>query len=147
MTATVIGVPSRTFLKGGATGLWAPDGRQVVTLMRADSGRFAVVVAPREGGAPRTVVPPQATSDASGIAWGFSADGRFVYYLAQDPESHRIGIWGVASAGGNRRPIVQFDNSSGSLNRAVLRVHGHQFYFSMGDSQSDIWLTEVSASR
>jgi hypothetical protein len=53
----------------------------------------------------------------------------------------------VASAGGTSRPVVQFDNSFGGLNRAVLRVHGHQFYFSRGDSQSNIWLTEVSASR
>jgi Tol biopolymer transport system component len=136
----------RTFLKGGAAALWAPDGRAAVTLLRADPG-FALVIAPREGGAPRIVVPPQATFDPNGIAWGFSADGRFVYYLAQDPESHRVGIWGVASAGGNRRPIVQFDDSFGSLNRAVLRIHGDQFYFSMGDAQSDIWTTEVSAPR
>jgi eukaryotic-like serine/threonine-protein kinase len=138
---------SRTFLKGGAAALWAHDGKAAVTLLRADPGRFAIVIAPREGGTSRTLVPPEATFDPNGIAWGFSADGRLVYYLAQDPESHRIGIWGVASAGGNSRPVVQFDNSFGSLNRAVLRVHGQQFYFSRGDSQSDIWLTEVSASR
>jgi serine/threonine-protein kinase len=137
----------RMLLKGGDAGLWAPDGRGVLTFMRADRGRFALVIAPTAGGAPRMLASPQASPEASGLAWGFSPDGRFVYYVGQDPETQRTAIWHVPSGGGPRRPLVWFDNPSGSLGRSVLRVRGNRFYFSHGDPQSDIWMTEVTGSR
>jgi hypothetical protein len=136
----------RTLLKGGSSGEWAPDGRGVLTLMRAGQGLFALMIAPTAGGAPRMLVPPEASSEAAGMAWGFSSDGRFAYYVAQDPEHRRTGIWRVPAVGGPRTPMVWFDNPAGGLSRTVLRVRGNRFYFSIGDPQSDIWMTEVLGS-
>jgi hypothetical protein len=137
----------RTLVKGGAAGLWAQDGRGVLTVMRADGDRVALLIASPAGGAPRTVVPPHDRVESAGYSWGFSPDGRFVYYLGRDRDKQKSGIWGVPSGGGARRLMVGFDDPASGLNRAALRVHGNRFYFTLGDPESDVWMTEVTGSR
>ncbi|MEZ0335979.1 MAG: hypothetical protein ACAI18_18465, partial [Gemmatimonadales bacterium] len=141
----------RTILKGGLTAVWAPDGRRVLTLMKADAGRLALVIVPIGGGAPQVVVPPQEVSHAPGYGWdwccAWSADGRFVYYIAKDQEDRKTGIWGVSAAGGAPRLMVWVDDPSRGLNRSWFKVRGNRFYFTLGDPQSDIWMMDVVGSR
>ncbi|HMH56504.1 MAG TPA: protein kinase, partial [Gemmatimonadales bacterium] len=84
-----------TLLKGGAVGVWSPDGRWVASRMRAPGGRLAVAVVPSGGGAPRIVVPPQSPASALGYMTAFSGDGRMTFYVARDPEQQKSGIWRV----------------------------------------------------
>ena len=137
----------QTLLKGGQLGVWSPDGRRVVTRMRAGEGRQALAVVPVGSGAPTIVVPPQVPSAAPGYSATFSSDGRFVYYVARSFENQKAGIWRVPVNGGASTLVVSFDNQSSGVNRAWLKVHGNRFYFTLGDPQSDIWMTEVSGTR
>ncbi len=137
----------RTLLKGGQLGVWSPDGRRVVTRMTASEGRQALAVVPVGGGAPTIVVPPQAPSAAPGYTATFSPDGRFVYYVTPNFENQKAGIWRVPVNGGASTLVVSFDKQSSGVNRAWLKLNGNRFYFTLGDPQSDIWMTEVSGRR
>lgn len=108
---------------------------------------MALVVVPSGGGAPRIVVPPQSPASAPGYMAAFSGDGRIIYYVARDPEQQKGGIWRVPSGGGPRSLAVSFDDRSSGVSRAWIRVHGNRLYFTLGDPQSDLWMTEVTGSH
>jgi eukaryotic-like serine/threonine-protein kinase len=138
----------RTLIKGGASGVWSPDGRGVLTAVQVDRDRTSLVIEPAAGGAPRMLIPPQERFFSAGLNWGFSADSRLVYYTAEEPETKRGGIWRVPATGGPRRLVVSFDGAAASgLSRSTLRVGKSSFYFSIGDPQSDVWMTELSVAR
>jgi eukaryotic-like serine/threonine-protein kinase len=138
----------RTLIKGGGSGVWSPDGRGVLTAVQVDRDRTSLVIEPAAGGAPRMLIPPQERFFSAGLNWGFSADSRLVYYTAEEPETKRGGIWRVPATGGPRRLVVSFDGAAASgLSRSTLRVGKSSFYFSIGDPQSDVWMTELSVAR
>jgi eukaryotic-like serine/threonine-protein kinase len=134
----------RTLLKGGMLAVWSPDGRRVVSLMKTDGARLALVTIPTEGGTPTMIVPPRDPSMAPSYTSAFSPDSRFIYYVARDLENRKAGIWRVPASGGARRLMAWSDNQSSGLSRAWLKLHGNRFYFTLGDPQSDIWMTEVA---
>jgi TolB protein len=136
----------RTLLKGGGAGVWSPDGSKVVTGMRSEEGKYAVVVVPAAGGTPRVVGMLQDRAE-SGIGWAFSADSKLVYYILNKSPNQRIGIWQVAAAGGPSRLVAWYDGPTSGFSRSVLRVHGNRFYFSVGDPQSDVWMAEIGGKR
>jgi Tol biopolymer transport system component len=137
---------ARTLIKAGGAGVWSGDGRRVLTAVQVDRDRVSLVIVPTEGGAPKMVIPPQEHFFSAGLNWGFSADSRLVYYTADDPGTKKVGIWRVPVNGGPRRLIVSFEGAP-NQSRSVLRIIRNHFYFSIGDPQSDIWMTEVKASR
>ena len=135
----------RTLLSGGEVPIWAPDGRGVLTLMdKGDSA--ALVIVPPSGGALRPVIQPGGPSPGSTSTWAWSPDGRFIYYMARDSAEKKTGIWRVPRSGGPARLALLFDDPSRLL-RAWLRVYRNRFYFTIGDLQSHIWMTEVTGSR
>ena len=93
------------------------------------------------------VLSPAAPSPGHGSLWAWSADGRFIYYIGQDPADKKTGIWRVPAAGGPPRLTVWFDKPSGILIRPWFKVLGNRIFFNLGDQQSDIWVTEVLGSR
>jgi Tol biopolymer transport system component len=136
----------RILLKGGDVPVWAPDGRRVLTVVK-EGDRSTLVIVPREGGAPTRVVLPKGTSPTPGLIWAWSPDGRFIYYVGQDPAGKTSGVWRVPVAGGTPRLTLWFDEPSPSLIRPWFRVNGNRIYFTRGDPQSDVWMTEVSGAR
>jgi hypothetical protein len=98
-----------------------------------------VVVAVRD---PATDVAP-----VSGYGCAWSADGRVVYFVGRDPRERSVGVWRVPAEGGSARLVVRFDDPSRPWHLYGFRVHGSRFYFTVGDEQSDIWMTEVVGSR
>jgi Tol biopolymer transport system component len=136
----------RTLLRRGEIPAWAPDGRRVLTLMRGGD-REVLVIVPVAGGAPRPALSPGAPPPKPGTIWTWSADGRFIYYVGQDPADKRAGILRVPAAGGPARLTVWFDKPSGVLIRPWFKVQGSRIYFAQGDPQSDVWVTEVLGSR
>lgn len=78
------------------------------------------------------------------VSW--SDDGRELYYLALDPRD-RASIWAVAASGGPPRLLVRFDDPTRPWHRFGFRAHGGQFYFTLGDQQSDIWSVEMTLRR
>jgi hypothetical protein len=79
--------------------------------------------------------------------YGWSADGQVVYFLGRDPRDGSLGVWRVSVAGGAPRLVARFDDPGRPWHRDGFRVHGERFYFTVGDEQSDIWITEVVGSR
>jgi hypothetical protein len=105
-----------------------------------------LVIVPLSRGAPRPVIPPGRPSPAPTSAWAWSPDGKSIYYIATDSAGKKTGIWQVPSSGGPVHLALWFDDPSRLL-RQWLRVHGNRFYFTLGDLQSHIWITEVTGSR
>lgn len=78
---------------------------------------------------------------SSYVSW--SADGREVYYLALDP-GDGASIWAVARIGGPPRLLVRFDEPTRPWHRFGFTARDGQFYFTLGDRQSDIWSMEMT---
>jgi eukaryotic-like serine/threonine-protein kinase len=137
----------RTLFKGPSFGVWAPDGRAVLT-ETGFGAPASLEIVPADGGEGRVLVPVRdpATEVAPGPA-AWSADGRVVYFLGQDPRDASVGVWRVPATGGTPRLVVRFDDPTRPWHRAGFRVHGGRFYFTLGDQQSDVWMTEVVGSR
>jgi eukaryotic-like serine/threonine-protein kinase len=130
----------RTLLKGGAAGVWSPDGTKVATQMQIDRGKFAVAVVPARGGTPRVLGRPQ---DRQELGWAFSSDSKFVYYIPNTSFGERVGIWRAPVDGGPSQPVAWYDGSPGGLSRSTVRVRGNRLYINIGDPQGDVWVTEI----
>jgi hypothetical protein len=66
---------------------------------------------------------------------------------ASDPTDRTVGIWRVPVAGGPLRLAVRFDDPTRPWHRSGFGMHGDRFYFTVGDRQSDLWMTEMAGSR
>ncbi len=66
---------------------------------------------------------------------------------ACDPKDPTIGIWRVPAAGGPARLAVRFDDPARPWHQNGFRIHDGKFYFTLGALQSDVWMTELTASR
>jgi eukaryotic-like serine/threonine-protein kinase len=134
----------RTLLKGGNIPAPAPDGRRVLTLIRTGD-RDALIIAPVNGGTFRRIVSRGALPTAE-VLWSWSPDGRFIYYSGRDPVDQRKGIWRLPARGGVPQLIVSFTGELASLVRPWFRPHANRIYFTRGDQQSDVWMTEILGS-
>ena len=137
----------RTLLKGGDLALWAPDGRRVLTMVKEEGERSALVIVPVTGGAPTRIELRGGASPGSGLIWAWSADGRSVFYVGQDPKDKRSGIWRVPATGGTPRLTLWFDEAATTLTRPWFTVNQNRIYFTRAEQQSDVWMTEVSGER
>jgi dipeptidyl aminopeptidase/acylaminoacyl peptidase len=141
----------RTLVKGGAEGMWAPDGRAVVTKTGGFGAPPSLEIVAAGGGEGRVVMsvrdPTTDVAPVGGYAYAWSADGRVVYFVGRDPSNQSVGIWSVPAAGGVPRLTVRFDDPSRPWHPFGFRVHDSRFYFTVGDRQSDVWATEVRGSR
>jgi hypothetical protein len=101
---------------------------------------------PDSGWALRWAVPPRALGAAPLTVSEWSEDGRFVFYIGGDLADRAPGsgvCWRLAVRPTRcpvRRPIPAVAPNG-------FRVRGGRFYFTLGDQQSDIWMTEVDGSR
>jgi Tol biopolymer transport system component len=140
----------RTLVKGADEGKWAPDGRAVLTQRGGFGAPPSLEIVAVGGGEGRTVMSVRdPTTDVAPVgcyACAWSADGRVVYVVGRDPRDQSVGIWSVPAAGGTPRLAVRFDDPSRPLHPFGFRVRGGRFYFTIGDEQSDVWMTEVVAS-
>jgi Tol biopolymer transport system component/tRNA A-37 threonylcarbamoyl transferase component Bud32 len=119
-------------------GTWSPDGQLIACACPAGIG-----IAPSAGGPARRLAPAPPGGGFSNAQW--SADGRLVYYLFSD--SAGFSVRAVPVAGGTPRVVVRFDNPTRPWHRYGFRVHGGQFYFTLGDLQSDISVAGLSVKK
>jgi serine/threonine protein kinase/Tol biopolymer transport system component len=127
---------------GGAT--WSPDGRWILMARWDSTPGWELAAVPPGGGAGRTLLTFRDPSrDVRPISGAWSADSRLVYYQAFDPRDRSFGFWVVPVSGGTPRLVVRFDDPTRPWHRQGFRVAGGRFYFTLGDMQSDVWLTEV----
>jgi hypothetical protein len=57
------------------------------------------------------------------------------------------GIWRVPAAGGPPRLAVRFDDPTRPWHQNGFRIHGGKFYFTLGDRQSDVSMTQLAGVR
>jgi Tol biopolymer transport system component len=140
----------RTLVKGGVVGVWSPDGHSVLTAVGGASGVAGLKIVPASGGTGRVVLAVRdPATDVTPLSddYAWSADGQVVYFLGRDPRDGSMCVWRVPAVGGTPRLVVRFDDPSRPWHRDAFRVHGGRFYFTIGDQQSDIWMTEAMSSR
>jgi eukaryotic-like serine/threonine-protein kinase len=141
----------RTLVKGGTYAVWAPDGRAVLTETGGFGAPLSLEIVPAGGGEGRVVMSVRnPTTDVAPVgpyALAWSADGRVVNFVGRDPRDLSVGIWSVPATSGTPRLTVKFDDPSRPWHPYGFRAHGGQFYFTVGDRQSDVWTTEVMGSR
>jgi Tol biopolymer transport system component len=135
--------PARVLLKGGDVSVPSPDGRRVLTL----TNRGELVTVPVSGGPPTPVNLSKVAAPAHGFIWTWSSDGRMIYFVGKSQTGNESGIWRVPAGGGSPRIIVRFDEPSRYLLRPWIRVRDNRIYFTRGDFQSDVWMTEISERR
>jgi hypothetical protein len=135
-------------VKGATGGVWAPDGRTLLTNPGGFGAPQSLEIVPAGGGEGRvllTMRDPASDVAPFGAAW--SADGRVVFFLGWDPKDPSLGIWSVPAAGGLPRLMVRFDDPVRPWHQHGFKVRDNRFYFTVGDRQSDIWTTAVTGSR
>jgi Tol biopolymer transport system component len=136
----------RTLLKGGSIGVWAPDGRAVLT-QKGGFGGFGAApsfeIAPAGGGEGRVVMtvrtPATDVAPVGPYAYGWSADGQVVYFVGRDPRDRSVGIWSVPPTSGTPRLTVTFDDPSRPWHPYGFGVHGGGLYFTVGYLKSYVW--------
>jgi TolB protein len=120
----------------------SPDGRRLamstdkglmVGGLRGDSSRLLLPVGYRARGLRPTY-----------LSW--SADSRTLYYLALD-SLDRVSIWGLDPVTTERKLLVRFDDPGRDWHRYGFGAFRGRFYFTLGDRQSDLWMTSVSTRR
>jgi TolB protein len=132
----------RTLLKGGETPVPSPDGKRAVTV---STDKHLMMVPLPTGQAVR--IATTGVSPVSNFLWGWSPDGRFIYYVGEDSVASTAGIWRVPAGGGASRLVLRFDDPAQRKVRPWFKVHGNRIYFTRGDPQSDVWMTEVVGER
>ena len=80
----------------------------------------------------------------AGVGWlGWSDDGQTVYYRAFDPE-RGTSFWSVPISGGEPTLLVRhFD--PGVYHRADFASGAGQFFFTLTEHESDIWVMELES--
>jgi Tol biopolymer transport system component len=119
---------------------WSPDGRWLACTWRGGLG-----IAPAAGGQVRNLLLPMPTLQVIRPEW--SADSRWVYYLALDSSGVVGSVNGVPVAGGPPHVFVRFDDPTRPWHRYGFGVHGQTVYVTLGDLESDIWVADITSRR
>jgi Tol biopolymer transport system component len=133
-----VALPLTTDSVGAGHAFWSPDGRTIATASVVNN-RAALTLLSAEGMVIRHVVIASTAASIGVPQW--SEDGRAIYYLYGDSLGGVIRV--VPVTGGASRVVVRFDDPSRPWHRWGFRLRGGKFYFTLGDLQSDIWVTEI----
>ena len=128
------GQPRQFTTDGGVLAKWSPDGRYIAYL----SGGIRITRS--SGGAGKLIVPRQPSFAPEYIAW--SSDSQTVIFKARD-ENNRAGFWSVPASGGPLRHLVRFDDAAHPSPRIEFAADDREFFFTMSERDSDIWLLEL----
>jgi Tol biopolymer transport system component len=135
-------VLERDTLRGRDVGAaaWSPDGRWL-----ACAWRGGLAIAPAAGGQVRNLPLPARAVLVVRPQW--SADSRWIYYLALDSSGVVGGVNGVPVAGGPPHVFVRFDDPTRPWHRYGFGVHAQTVYVTLGDLESDIWVADITSRR
>jgi serine/threonine-protein kinase len=120
----------------------SPDGRRL-----AFSSNKGLMLTTAVGESARVILPVSyRASELRPTYVSWSQDGRRLYYLALD-SLDRASIWSIAPTGGTPTLLVRFDRPDREWHRYGFVASRNRFYFTLGDRQSDIWVTQLEESR
>jgi Tol biopolymer transport system component/DNA-binding SARP family transcriptional activator len=131
---------------GGFGGRWSPDGsllayvalRQVRLMGAGDDGEATSRVL-YDGADP-------ASSQPKPVAIRWAPDGRTIYMKTFDARG-QAALWALPVAGGPPRQLVRFDEPLRPTRRPEFAVDARRLYFTLAQSESDVWVMGVRAPR
>ena len=122
--------------EGGQFPRWSPDGQSIAYV---DVVQGISVISPNGEGLRRLV--PKKPLDPRFVAW--SPDGKTIYFKAG---TNSAGLWSVPLNGGSPTQLVQF-NDTMNFARAEFDTDGKEFFFTMAERESDVWMLQLRSKR
>jgi Tol biopolymer transport system component len=119
----------------GSFAEWSPDG-QTIAYSSAGMGEGLRLVSATGGNGRTLHVEPEADGPQYYPQW--SSDGRHVYFL----DLQATGIHRIPAEGGTPELLVEFD-AARPWHRYGFRAVNGQFYFTLGELESDLWVADV----
>lgn len=128
--------------RGGFGARWSRDGSHVAYIAPR---QVRLMGAGPDGEATSRVLYDATDTSATqpnpvAIAWG--PDSRTLYMKAFDARGQAT-IWALDVNGGAPRLLVRFDEPYRSTRRPELATDGKRFYFTLAQSESDVWVMAV----
>jgi Tol biopolymer transport system component len=134
--------PRQITKHGGFGGRWSPDGRYLayvaprqVRLMGAGDDGESTSRVLYDGG-------DTVSGKPNPVAIRWSPDGRTVYMKTFDGRA-QAALWALGVDGGAPRLLVRFDEPLRPTRRPEFAVDGKRLYFTLAESESDVWVMTI----
>jgi Tol biopolymer transport system component len=112
---------------------WLPDSRQIVTVVKQDPGRHAIVVTSRDGGDARIVREFSTEHDADGL--GVSPNGREVAFIAPAPDGF-FQVFRAPLDGGEARQVT---TDPSHKTQPAWSPDGRRLAFTVWNYDAQLW--------
>ena len=139
--------PSLLFRGKATPAMYSPDGKQMVHIENAGAMCATCIagmyVSNADGTNPRYIPLPKTgvlLQNAGGSTW--TKDSKH-FYAAVSEQDGTSSIWEIPVNGGVERRVLHFTDPARQLYRSDFDVFGNNFYFTIGDRQSDVWTMEL----
>jgi hypothetical protein len=130
-----------------APAMYSPDGKWLIHIEEAgivcDNCPAGVYLGATDGSASKFVPlqnPQILTSSAGAGPW--SRDSKHFYTAVREADG-TSSIWQIPINGDPERRVLHFSDPNRQLYRSTFDVFGRNFYFTIGDRQSDVWTMEL----
>ena len=135
------------FLFRATAGEHSPDGKRLLRV--AEPGQICpaceggLYIVHADNSNPQRLPTPDIQSvlqTGGGIKW--SKDSRHAFGLIREKDGSSS-IWQIPVDGDAERRVFHFTDPSRQTYRGTFDIHGPNFYFTIGDRQSDIWVMDL----
>jgi serine/threonine-protein kinase len=138
----------KLFSKGATLPVHAPDGSAILiaafrngALCPSCSAGFYLLDG--NGKNPRRVPTSQMEKAlANPGVYLFSRDSKHAYVIGREKDG-TVGIWQIGISGDPERRLIHFSDPEKQPYRTNLDIDAHNFYFNLGDRQSDVYTMEL----
>ena len=138
--------PRQLTRKGGFGGRWSPDGAHLAYVA---PGQVRIMGDGPNGEATSRVIYDGTDSTgerANPVAIRWAPDGRTVYMKTFDARGEAA-LWALSVTGGAPRLLVRFDEPMRPTRRPEFATDGKRLYFTLAQSEGDVWVMGIPGSR
>ena len=130
--------------RGGFGGRWSPDGSRVAYV----APRQVRLMGPGDDGeaTSRLLYDGSDAASPNPVAIRWAPDGRTVYMKTFDATG-QAALWALAVTGGPPRQVVRFDEPLRPTRRPEFAVDARRLYFTLSQSEGDVWVMGVRDAR
>ncbi|HEX6573527.1 MAG TPA: protein kinase [Gemmatimonadaceae bacterium] len=143
----VWGKPALLTHNGTAPAMYSPDGKWLIHIEEAgivcENCPAGAYIGASDGSGSKFIPlqnPAILTSSAGAGPW--SRDSKHFYSAVREADG-TSSIWQIPINGDPERRIIHFTDPTRQLYRSTFDVFGRNFYFTVGDRQSDVWTMEL----
>jgi Tol biopolymer transport system component len=135
------------FLFRSTGGEHSPDGKRLLRVAQpgeiCPACKGGLYIMQGEDSRPEHLLTPgieKVLQNGGGIKW--TDDSRHAYGLIREKDGS-TSIWQIPVDGDPERRVFHFADPSRQTYRGIFDIHGPNFYFTIGDRQSDIWVMDL----